>query len=262
MREKNDISVAFVIVTHNPLEVLLFRKMEMLSFFDELIVVSTNHREKYYLPHSNAKLYFKNFENYFPSIKNFALNKVKSDWIFTLDTDEDVDAKLIENIPQLIQSNNIDGYFFRRRYYLTRKKFLKYGVFYPDYQMRLFRNKPEYRFFGGVHAILPIPNRKTQKISMDIHHFSTMPKYNSYSNFVHMIPYIKMDASEYVKSNRNCFKLFIIGVKSFFSIFFGGFFRGKGFLDGWAGFRAHLLFGLSISLSYWLAAYKRIMRQI
>jgi hypothetical protein len=45
-----------------------------------------------------------------------------------------------------------------------------------------------------------------------------------------------------------------VGIWQFLTLFMSGFIRGKGFLDGWAGFRAHILFAASIAAGYFLAA--------
>ena len=93
-------------------------------------------------------------------------------------------------------------------------------------------------------------------------HYPTNPKYTKYSDFKNLIPYIQIETNKIKGQNLN--SLYLIGkfFKTFFYLFFSGFFRGKGFIDGLAGFRAHILFSLSISLPYiWAAKYQLIKKK-
>lgn len=259
--------ISLLLVTHNIDEVLIYQSpsWEILSsFVDEAIIVNTG-KLKYELKipkKQKTRIITYKFNNYFPDAKNYALAKAKGDWILTIDTDEIFEDSLLRKIPDLVNNSRIDGYWFRRKTFINKHgKYLKYGLFYPDWQLRLFRNKKEYRYAGGVHALLPIPKKRTHEIELDIQHFPTVPKYESFSNFKNLIGYINMDSTEFSKnSNLSWLGLVFKGMNGFITIFFSGYFRGKGFLDGWAGFRAHLMFASSVGLSYLLAAWKKAKR--
>lgn len=255
-------SISFVIITHNLNEILTVKSKQIFDpVFREIIIINTGEKGSYpeVEKDKRVKIYTHEFSQYFPELKNFALAKVTSDWIFTLDTDELAQQELFLSLPDLIKNVSIEAYWFRRRTFIHKSnKYLKYGLFYPDWQLRLFRNKKQYIYSGGVHALLPIPQNKTKEIPLDILHYPTKPKYDSFLDFVNLLPYIKMDSKERLNENKSSIQYFMIGVYKFFFVFLSGFFRGKGFLDGWAGFRAHLLFSLSIGLSYIIAATKKI----
>ena len=71
------------------------------------------------------------------------------------------------------------------------------------------------------------------------------------------MPYVHIHADNLVKSSNNILLLCLEGMAQFVNLFFGGFLRGKGFLDGWNGFRAHLIFASSIALAYILAGWEK-----
>ncbi|MFC1647331.1 hypothetical protein ACFL1A_03545, partial [Patescibacteria group bacterium] len=71
--------------------------------------------------------------------------------------------------------------------------------------------------------------------------------------------YIDIQANELIKSKNNIFSLLYLFIYNFINLFFGGYFRGKGFLDGWIGLQAHLIFASATSYSYLYAAYLTIM---
>jgi glycosyltransferase involved in cell wall biosynthesis len=226
----------------------------LLKLVEEVIVVNKNGTNV-----KNKKIKVFNFvSNNFSELRNFGLEKAKGEWILFIDSDEEFSTELIKEIPKLIEEQNIDGFWFRRKNFISPTRYLKYGLFYPDYQFRLFRNNKEYRYSGAVHEQLNIPIDKTKEVHFDILHHPTNPKYSSFSDIRNFQRYINLDATEKFKLFVSPFKLVFLGKIQFLRLFFGGFFRGKGFLDGWAGFRAHILFAYSISAGYFLAAWWKI----
>ncbi len=250
-------SIALLVVTHNIKEVLLFKSNQLDSLnINEIVIVNTGVKVDVILGDRNVRIYDYKFNNNFPEVKNYGISKIRSNWILTIDTDELFDKNLLDKIQTLTKDTNIEGYWFRRKTFISKDKYLKYGLFYPDWQLRLFRNRIDYRYSGGVHALLPIENSKTMQVNGDILHYPSNPKYESFSNFKNLLPYIEMDTKEVLNLHRSSVFYLWVGWLKFLSIFTSGYFRGKGFLDGWAGFRAHILFALTIALPYFLAARK------
>jgi len=194
----------------------------------------------------------------FGKLKEIARSKASGDWIFNIDTDELLSDSLKHFLQSLRPSRKVDGIWFSRRLYLSVNVYLKYGLFYPDYQLRFFRNRKNYQYTNGVHTVIAIPATKTKYMRHDILHFQSPSKYGSWKGFYYLLPYIQMDSSRLSKEKIPSTMLLWKAIERFVSMFFGGMFRGKGLLDGYAGFRAHFLFASSISLSYLLAAYKRM----
>lgn len=183
----------------------------------------------------------------FAAARNVLIAKIKEPWILVLDTDEMLSKEAMQAIPKLIQDKNIDGYWFRRRWYYDKTHYLKHGLFYPDYQLRLFRNKPEYRYIHRVHEELTIPKEKTKQVAVDIYHYNSGQK--------QMRTYTKLAALDFKDMKKSklwyCWKT----VYTFIDMFFVGLTRGKGILDGWIGIKAHFFFAQSISRAYWEALW-------
>lgn len=187
----------------------------------------------------------------FSKLRNFALSKATSDWILVLDADETLMAELRDAIPNLMQNPDYDGYWFRRRWYVDEKRYLHYGLFYPDYQMRLFRNSPENRYIHKVHEENTVPETRTQEVKMDICHFHSIDKYLSAEGFGKLAPYINLLVAEQKDRHVPSIRLLWESITTFFSMFVMGLTRGKGILDGWTGVKAHYFFTLSIMKGYW-----------
>ena len=252
--------LSIIIITRNTSYVVQQVIKSVKTFVDEIVVVQNEKidRGKVDSPQTKEKIYYLPFENDFSKLRNFGISKAKNKWILVLDSDEQLSMELIEAIPSLIKDPHIDGYWFRRKTYISKVRYLRYGFFYPDYQLRLFRNKKEYRYVGAIHEQLTIPKERTKELPLDILHFPTNPKYTSWLDFKNMMPYIRIQATELQKRRFSIMQLFWLGCSSFWKLLFDGFIHGKGFLAGYAGFRAHELFSLSISAGYFLAWYKKI----
>lgn len=219
---------------------------------DDIWFVSTLSKAVVNDPRVNSE-YFK-FENDFSAVRNFAISKAEGDWFLFLDSDEVLSDELKKELPSLLKDPTVDGYWLSRRTYISKDKYLKHGLFYPDFQLRLFRNHKQYRYHGAVHEHLDILATKTKEVRFDILHYPTNPKYTKYSDFKNVIPYMEIQAGDIRILKLNSFYLIGKGIGNFFSLFFGGFFRGKGFLDGCAGLRAHIIFALSIAIPYIMTA--------
>lgn len=233
------------------------------GLWDELVVIDTGSSDRTINVAKKfmAKVFAHHFRNDFSEVKNFGLSKVTCDWVLALDSDERLTDELRAALPGLIQNKNVDGYWFRRRTYISSMRYLRYGLFYPDYQLRLFRNKKEYRYRGAVHEQLTIPKSKTQKVFYDILHYPQHSKYTAFADFHNLMPYIHIRANELAKFHQGAGLLFLKGMGEFVKLFLSGYFRGKGFLDGWAGFRAHVMFASSIALAYILAGWRKLMKK-
>lgn len=251
-----------VMVTKNAGEVIEEALKSVAGVWDELVVVDSGSTDgtvevarKF-----TDKVYTFPFRDDFSKLRNLTLSKVHGDWVLVLDADERLSDEAIRQIPKLINNKDIDGFWFRRKTFITPAQYLRYGLFYPDYQLRLFRNKKEYRYRGAVHEQLAIPKEKTREVPYDILHYPQRPKYDRFSSFGNMAPYIRIHSGELDKSPKGMLTLFFEGGGKFLGLFFSGFLRGKGFLDGWAGFRAHFMFAASIAIAHGWAGWKKLQK--
>lgn len=192
------------------------------------------------------------FKQDFSALKNAGLERVTTPWVFYLDSDEVMTNEMWGEINAIIAHPNPDfhGYWIPRKTYVTKDTYLAHGFFYPDYQLRLFRADKNYRFTGTIHEQVSIPFEKTAKLTSPLIHHPRYPKYTSFSDWKNFQEYITIHAKELKRQPAPRFGYTIHGLWQGVWLFSSGYFRGKGFLDGWAGFRAHLLFAASIASAY------------
>lgn len=111
----------------------------------------------------------------FAAARNHALSQATGRWILMLDADETLHPEGADAIAQLIAGNENAGYYFERHNHLAGS-----AGSTIDYVVRLFPNRPDYRFRGRVHETIDASIlggggrlRKTA-IRLD-HNFSTDP---------------------------------------------------------------------------------------
>ena len=110
----------------------------------------------------------------FAAARNHGVAQAGGQWILVLDADETLDPATAPLIEKLAAANENAGYYFERHNHSADGET-------TDHVVRLFPNKPEYRYRGRVHetiddSILAAGGR-LQKTPVRIHHnFSTDPE--------------------------------------------------------------------------------------
>jgi hypothetical protein len=114
----------------------------------------------------HIKLTRKKFENHFADWKNYLTDLCTGDYIFQIDADEIPDKSLIDNLPLILEANpNNEVYLVPRINTvegLTQEHINKWRwnvnekgwVNWPDYQWRIWKNKPEIKWVNKVHERL------------------------------------------------------------------------------------------------------------
>lgn len=141
---------------------------------DEIVVLfddSNSTKEMEALLHLYRKekyitLYVDYFGGHFADWKNKLTQRCSGDYIFQIDADEIPHRFLLDNLPSVLENNNdlevllvprvntVDG--------ITSEYIQKWGwnvddkerVNWPDYQWRIWRNKPEIKWINKVHERL------------------------------------------------------------------------------------------------------------
>ncbi len=112
----------------------------------------------------------------FAAARNCGLSQVTSGWVLVLDADETLDRASEPVVRRLVEEGENAGYYFER---LNRGMDGQPAT--PDYAVRLFPNRPEYRYRGRVHetvdaSILEAGGR-LRRSSIRIHHdFASDPE--------------------------------------------------------------------------------------
>lgn len=120
---------------------------------------------------SKVKTIARNYIEYplnkdFASFKNNLKQHCIKDWIFQIDADEYIDENFINYLPEILQQNeNIDVFLLPRintvegitqdhinkwRWQVNEKGWINF----PDFQMRILKNKPEIKWINKVHEVI------------------------------------------------------------------------------------------------------------
>src|SRR3972149_4119187 len=162
--------------------------------------------------------------------KNYTISLAKCNWILSLDADERLSPKLIEEIQEAVcNPGNVVGFFFpRRSFYLGR--WICHGDWYPDYQLRLFKRDCGQWQGTNPHGRV-ILDGKTKHMKQDIYHFN-------YKNFSHQLRTIDTYSNIFADAmiaRRKGFSLFQLVFRPLYK-FIKVYFIKMGFLDGLPGF--------------------------
>ena len=106
------------------------------------------------------------FKRHFANWKNILTKACKGDYIFQIDADEFPNKLLIQNLPVILESNPDNEVYLVPRVNtvegLTPEHIQIWGwnvndkgwVNWPDYQWRIWKNKPEIKWKNKVHEVL------------------------------------------------------------------------------------------------------------
>ena len=117
---------------------------------DEMIIVDTGSTDKTkeIALSYGAKVYDFEWIDDFSAARNYGIEKAKGEWIFILDADEELEENSKKRVRKILRDSKFDGYEIVIRS-LERKDSL--ALFHDEKILRLFRNKPAYRFENCYH---------------------------------------------------------------------------------------------------------------
>ena len=167
--------ISYLVTTHNEgkcIETLLFQILEYMSDDDEIVIVDDNSTDKLTLnilesvKSDKVRIFKHDLNKDFASHKNFGKEQCHNKWIFQLDADETVSEYLLKNIHTLLEYNNeiellavprvniVNG-LTREDVQNWRWRVNEMGwVMWPDFQTRIFQNKPEIKWKNKVHEVI------------------------------------------------------------------------------------------------------------
>jgi len=133
---------------------------------DEIVVVdnfSTDATAAIVARYAKARLLRRAFPGSLGLNKNLSIDAATGDWVLIVDSDELLGDELRRRLPRLIASRLLD-YYKLPRYWLSpavEDHYVHSDKHYPDWQLRLFRNRPFFRYPGdsGVHHHFPREGR-------------------------------------------------------------------------------------------------------
>ena len=238
-------TVSVAIITCNE-EQNLPRTLASVQFADQIIVVDSGSADRTVeiAQSFNATVIYQQWLG-FAAQKNLAISHCTGDWILSLDADEELSPELQEQITTLIPSNPpADAYFLRRRN-LFLGKWIRFGGFYPDPKLRLFRRNTagftQTPHFEDrlVHETIAFDGESATLDFDLIHH--AYPTLESYIE--HMDRYSTLGAKHLLRSNRDSHttSAFVANVLLIpYLTFLWNYVFRLGFLDGREGLLLHL----------------------
>lgn len=207
---------------------------------DEIIIVDNNSSDKTgeIAKKAGAKVFIKENNLMLNINKNYGFTKATGDWILCLDADERVSPDLVKEIRNCkleTVNSSVNGYWIKRQNIIFGK-WIKHAGWYPDYQLRLFRNR--YGRFPGkhVHEMIEVEG-ETQYLNNYLIH----QNFKTTSQFIykHAYIYAPNEADQLIEKGYQ-FKwedAILFPSKEFISRFFAR----EGYKDGFHGLMLSML---------------------
>ena len=215
-----------------------------------------------------AKVFVEEWKG-FAAQKNSAIDKAAGNWILSLDADEEVERDLGTLItlvsqglprhrkPELLEAMGVPvqkleeshastaGYWMHRRNCFLRH-WIRYGGYWPDPKLRLFRRGVGRFEDRAVHEDINLTGKTGWlRTGALIHH-----SYPTLSDYIeHMNRYSSLGAEMVAAKGKVGFSLVNIVLRPIFTFIYNYFFR-LGFLDGREGLLLHLYHAVYVSWKY------------
>lgn len=165
--------------------------------------------------------------------KKKAASLAQNDWIFSVDADEEVSVELKNEILQKINTlNEAWAYAVPRRSFFLQK-WICYGGWSPDYQVRLFNKKFSQWNEQQIHEC--VESQKIEKLTQDLNHKLNHYVFKNISHQVQTNDRYSSLLAEKMKSEGLKFNGFHFLTKPWVK-FFECYILKLGFLDGYAGY--------------------------
>ncbi len=247
--------LSVAIVTCNE-ERNLARTLSSVSFANEIIVIDSGSTDRTVeIAESFGARVFRRAWPGFAAQKNFAIQQCTGDWILSLDADEELSPELCRQISYLLPTSPpVDAYFLKRRNTFLGR-WIRWGGYYPDPKLRLFRRAaanfaltPRFKE-RPVHETIAFDGASATLDYDLIHHaYPTLEDY-----LEHMDRYSTLGAELLVQQGRtsNSWPAFYWNVLCVPHLTFTwNYLFRLGFLDGREGLLLHLYHSAYVSWKY------------
>lgn len=228
---------------------------EIYDFASEIVIVDGGSTDKTIAILKNIdqkkkiKIFITDNPPMFHINKQKALDKCTKDWILQLDADEIINKKLQEEIKEEIKKGENEAFWFPRLNYFLGKPLTKGGQ-YPDYTLRLYKNKIAHYPCRDVHEQVEVNTKKIGYFKNPILHY---PYKNFAAYFDKWKRYNKKEANKLKKEKIKLNLFFFVNFLLLKPVhwFFLTYFRHLGIVDGFPGF----VFSFMSAIRYWGILY-------
>jgi glycosyltransferase involved in cell wall biosynthesis len=239
--------ISAVIITFNEEQNIVRCLQSLQGIADEIVVVdsgSADRTEALCRPFGVRFIYHP-FEGYIQQ-KNFALRQASCQYVLSLDADEALSAELQASIREVKNHPAADGYTFNRLASYCGHKWIRYGSWYPDNKVRLWKRRKG--IWGGVNPhdyVVMERHARIRHLKGDLLHYS----YSSISDHIERTNrYTGIMAKEYFRMGKRTSAAAIL-IKPVWK-FMRDYFIKRGFLDGYYGFVICAIVAFSTFLKY------------
>lgn len=118
----------------------------------EVIDLESSDKTAQIAQNAGAEIFSFPFTPYVEPSREFGINKAGTDWVLILDADERVTEDLAKEIKQVIKNSSFTHFKIPRKNIFGRKKWLKHGGWWPDYQIRLLNKKSFKNWPKEIHS--------------------------------------------------------------------------------------------------------------
>lgn len=236
-------TLSVVISAYNE-EKRLEKTLESVPFADEIVVVdnSSIDRTPLIAKRYTKKVYTRPNYAMLNINKNFGFTKATGDWILSLDADETVSPELAKEIKEKIESckleigeSSVSGYWIPRKNIIFGK-WIRHSLWWPDYQLRLFKNGKGKFPEKHVHEMIALEGT-SEKFNNPLKH----DNYSSISQFIKKMDtlYTESEVQNRIKSGIKVSWTDAISYP--FGDFIKTFFSQQGYKDGLHGLTLSML---------------------
>lgn len=233
-------AISATLITHNE-ENNIAQALKSLSWADEILVVDSGSSDATVeiCRGFQSTILHRDWTGYVDQ-KNFALEKARNDWVFSLDADERASPELISEIRELNRKGfSSPGYRIPRVAYFMGR-WIRHGGWYPDYQLRLFDRRSGRWEGGHVHESFKVKG-SSAFLSGEILHYS----YRNISDYLERLEtYSSLAALDYRQRGK---KATLPGLMfNPLAAFLKSYLLKRGFLDGTPGFMVAAMGAVSV----------------
>lgn len=146
----SDLSISLCMIVKNEERNLERCLASVQGIVDEIVLVDTgsNDRSVEIASAFGAKVLHHTWQDNFSLARNIGLEQACGGWILILDADEELQPETRPRIRPLLSETDADAISLRVRNF---NPFGEYTEYQDSWQVRLFRNRPEYRYEQSVH---------------------------------------------------------------------------------------------------------------
>lgn len=239
------LNLSIVLSVHNEEKLLEDALESVKDLADEIIIIdneSTDRTMEIAKKYTDKIFSHKNTPLTLNKPKNFGFSKATGDWILSLDADERVSSELAGEIQRVLSLSPhplalipANGYWLPRKN-LVFGKWLQHGIWWPDFQLRLFR-RGKGKFPGVHNHEFLVVGGQTEKLKNPLVHHS----YTSITQYIDKFnhTYTDNEAENFIKSGKKV--MWLDALRFPLSDFITNFFARGSYKDGLHGLVLSLL---------------------